>query len=492
MSVPLLTAMAEGVFSDNSMKRVRSSNPAKYAVGSRAQLADPAVNGWFVHDAVHDNGSSGPGHISLGVEPPASASALADEDEEGQSEHPPVSAWNSFTTMINLGSDDVMSTVAANDAEIESAVIFVRMMAVPPLVLGVVHCVAQAVQGGTVTDALFASLEMGCVVLLVSFHTTASRFLKNQFHKAVHELDDEPSFGRLQPNGQGLLWIVRNTIPFCTSVEHIPPGSTQGKSDQHTSATNMKWIVRVVASKPSIFLAGTCGGTGICVSCWILSTVIDPTSGDHYPFIEYPWTFYPFAFALGELLTGMMLVSFNVSKVAYLVSKFVKVRLHDRTSHTMWVLQYLAMRLPIAVAFGWLVQVIAIVFGGVMPADNDVGILILAFWALGSITASSLTLLAFTIHPWQKLTALKIKEMKEWSCQIEAQYEVIKRDASTCSRLDAHQEFLHLDHLIAMQTLTAAVWTYPLGSGGLKSLASSLAVSAVPFLIKFAQKFGTP
>ena len=48
------------------LRPVRSSNPAKYTVGSRPPLADASVNGWYVHAVRHDNGVSGPGYIDVG------------------------------------------------------------------------------------------------------------------------------------------------------------------------------------------------------------------------------------------------------------------------------------------------------------------------------------------------------------------------------------------------------------------------------------------
>ena len=51
-------------------KKVRSSNPAKYTVGTKAEVADPTLNGWYVHEVVHDQGNAGAGFILLHPQPP--------------------------------------------------------------------------------------------------------------------------------------------------------------------------------------------------------------------------------------------------------------------------------------------------------------------------------------------------------------------------------------------------------------------------------------
>jgi calmodulin len=65
--------------------QLRSSNPAKYVVGSVLSLGDDPRNvkysGWYVHETGHDEGASGPGFVLIRPNPPGAGDDADAGDE---------------------------------------------------------------------------------------------------------------------------------------------------------------------------------------------------------------------------------------------------------------------------------------------------------------------------------------------------------------------------------------------------------------------------
>ena len=91
--------------------QLRSSNPAKYVVGSVLSLGDDPRNvkysGWYVHETGHDEGASGPGFVLIRPNPPG-----AGDDADAGGSALDGCATGSFSLHAKLGvAEDVESRV---------------------------------------------------------------------------------------------------------------------------------------------------------------------------------------------------------------------------------------------------------------------------------------------------------------------------------------------------------------------------------------------
>jgi hypothetical protein len=64
-----------------ALQKLGISNPDKYIIGAQAKLADPEVDGWFVHDKGYTSGNSGAGFIMISAEPPGTSVVLLPDEK---------------------------------------------------------------------------------------------------------------------------------------------------------------------------------------------------------------------------------------------------------------------------------------------------------------------------------------------------------------------------------------------------------------------------